>query len=257
MIASQESPPGNWLVAFLRRQSFRPSVLGALVNPFFLVRRSLFEHFRDLAPRLRGRVLDFGCGQKPYRACFTHAEAYVGLDTRAGGHDHSRSVVDVFYDGASVPIGDETFDAVFCSEVLEHIFEPGHTLSELHRVLRPNGSLLLSVPLCWNEHEAPFDYGRYTQFGIEHLLSRHGFAIVERRKSGHFVPVVLQLCSLYAYEALGAVRPRVLHRLLSLVLASPFNLLGLVLGALLPRNHSLYFSNVVLAEKVSPAPARN
>lgn len=237
--------------AYLRRLSFQPGALGVLLNPFFFVRRELFGQIRALAPRLQGRLLDFGCGRKPYRACFTNATDYVGVDLEQSGHDHSRSLVDVFYDGRTIPFGDGSFDAVFCGEVLEHVFEPDAILEELHRVLRGGGAMLVTVPFCWNEHEVPHDYGRYTSFGLTHLLGRHGFAVIEQRKCGHFVQVIFQLAALYVHEVLRRLPSRTLGYVLSMSVIAPINVLGALVSLLLPKDRSLYFSNVLLVEKRS------
>lgn len=242
---------GDRATAYLRRLSFQPGALGVLLNPFYLVRRGLFGHIRDLAPRLKGRLLDFGCGRKPYRACFTGATDYVGVDLEQSGHDHSGSLVDVFYDGKTIPFGDGSFDAVFCGEVLEHVFEPDAILEELHRVLRDGGAMLVTVPFCWNEHEVPHDYGRYTSFGITHLFTRHGFAVVEQRKSGHFVQVLFQLAALYVHEVLRPLPSRKLGYVLSMLFIAPINVLGALVSLLLPKDKSLYFGNVLVLEKRS------
>jgi SAM-dependent methyltransferase len=237
------------LAAYLRRQSFQPGALGVLLNPFYFARRGLFAQIRALAPRLRGRVLDFGCGRKPYRPCFTAATGYVGVDLARSGHDHASSLVDVFYDGRTVPFADGAFDAVFCSEVLEHVFEPDATLAELHRVLKDGGAMLITVPFCWNEHEAPYDFGRYASFGLIDLLTRHGFEVVEQGKTGHFVQVIFQLAALYVHELARPVRPVALRYLLSMLLIAPINVAGALASLLLPVERSLYFSNVLLLEK--------
>ncbi len=237
------------VTAYLRRQSFQPGALGVLLNPFYFVRRGLFDQIRALAPGLQGRLLDFGCGRKPYRACFTNATDYVGVDLEQSGHDHASSLVDVFYDGKTVPFPDESFDAVFCAEVLEHVFEPDSILPELHRVLKHGGAMLVTVPFCWNEHEVPHDYGRYTSFGIAHLFARHGFAVIEQRKCGHFVQVIFQLAALYVHEVLRPLPSRKLHYVLSMLLIAPINLVGALVGLILPRDQSLYFSNVLVLHR--------
>src|SRR4051794_25430310 len=101
----------NRLYQYLRYQSFHPGLLGILVNPFYFIRRGLYTHIRQYAPRLKGKLLDFGCGRKPFEDLFSVSE-YIGVDLAVTGHDHSLSKVDVYYDGKHIPFPDETFDAM-------------------------------------------------------------------------------------------------------------------------------------------------
>lgn len=232
--------------SYLKKQSFQPGIAAALFNPFFLIRRALFKEIKKQAPLLSGKLMDFGCGRKPYENLFTVSE-YIGVDIQTTGHDHRNSRIDVFYDGNTVPFPDATFDAIFCSEVLEHIFNPDEILQELQRVLKPGGSILLTVPFCWNEHEVPYDYGRYSSFGIAHLMEKNGFKIRKNIKTGNFVLTLFQLWSLFIYETFKkGGRPALLVALIFIV---PIHLLGLLFSVLLPSNKTLYFNNVIVAEK--------
>lgn len=238
------------IVQYLRKQSFQPTLAGILVNPLFFVRRGLFIHIKMLAAKQTGRLMDFGCGRKPYRNLFTHVTDYIGVDIEQTGHDHTNSQIDVFYDGKTLPFSADSFDAVFCSEVLEHVFNIDEVLPELSRVLKKDGKILITVPFCWNEHEIPYDFGRYTSFGIKHLLEKHGFSIIEIHKSGHFSQVISQFSSLYVYEVVkSAVKSKALHYLLSMLLIVPINIIGAIISFIIPRNRSLFFNNVVLARK--------
>jgi SAM-dependent methyltransferase len=231
---------------FLRRQSFQPGIFGVFFNPFFFIRRNLYLHIRKAAPELKGRLLDFGCGRKPYENLFTVSE-YVGLDLEQTGHDHRNSKVDVFYDGKHIPFPDESFDALFCGEVLEHVFDPERVLPEIRRVLKRDATALLTVPFCWNEHEVPFDYARYSTFGIKHLLEKHGFEVLVVRRSGNFVQVNFQLWALYFYELFK--RWGTGGKLLSMVFIIPINVAGSLLRVLLPGNDSLYFNSIITAKR--------
>jgi SAM-dependent methyltransferase len=155
--------------------------------------------------------------------------------------------VDVYYDGKHLPFENETFDSLFCSEVVEHIFDPDEILKELNRVLKPGAKALITVPFSWNEHETPYDYARYTSFGITHLLEKNGFRIVAIKKTGSFARVNFQNWALYFFELFKKWgKP---GYVLSLVFIIPINIIGSLLCLLLPRNESLYFTNIVLAEK--------
>ncbi len=193
-----------------------------------------------------GRMLDFGCGRKPYENLFSVTE-YIGLDMEQTGHDHRNSKVDVFYDGRHIPLPDNSFDALVCSEVLEHVFDPDIILQEIRRVLKPEAMVLVTVPFCWNEHEVPYDYARYSSFGIVHLLKKNGFQVLEVKKSGHFSQVSFQLWALYFFELFR--KWGLTGKILSMLLIVPINIAGSIFQFLLTRNDTLYFNSIITGKK--------
>jgi SAM-dependent methyltransferase len=219
-----------------------------VVNPFYIIRRGLLMAISRMAPTIEGDVLDFGCGSKPYESLFRGARSYVGVDIKTSGHDHKDSKVDVFYDGRTLPFADQQFDSAVCFEVMEHVFNIEEVVSELRRVLKPGGKLLVSVPFAWEEHEAPYDFARYTSYGIEHVLAKSGFRVMDLKKTTTHLLAVSQL--LIAYLVQHALpKSRILAGLSQLVLIFPMTALSLVFDRLFPKRYG-YFSNiVVLCEK--------
>ena len=230
-----------------QRQEFQPGRLGWLINPFYFARLGLLAGLREFFPRLQGEVLDVGCGSKPYRA-FVPATAYVGLEVDTP-HSRAHGVADAFYDGRTFPFPDQSFDAVLCSQVFEHVFTPVEFLAEIHRVLRPGGCLVLTVPFVWDEHEQPHDFARYSSFGLKAVLQHAGFAIEAQRKSTPDARVLFQLWNAYIFK-ITRTRSRVLNLVAALVLMAPVNMLGLLLGWMLPANPDLYLDNIVLARRL-------
>ncbi len=237
----------NKLTGYLKHQSFQPGILSVFINPFFFIRFAFNKNIRRYIPHLKGKLLDFGCGRKPYENLFSVTE-YIGVDMADTGHDHKNSKIDVYYDGKRLPFGDAAFDSLFCSEVLEHIFNPDEILPELNRVLKPGAKALITVPFSWNEHEMPYDYARYSSEGIKHLLEKNGFKIIGLTKSGSFARVNFQLWALYFFELFKKWGRA--GYLLSLLFIIPINIAGTILLILFPRNESMYFTNIVFAEKI-------
>jgi SAM-dependent methyltransferase len=122
-------------------------------------------------------VLDAGSGRAPYRDLFAHARYETADFMAVEGKRYAEQ--DYVCDLAAIPVEDGRFDHVLLTQVLEHIPEPGRVLAELHRVLRPGGTLWLTAPLFYAEHERPYDFFRYTQFGLRHLLEGAGFEVWE------------------------------------------------------------------------------
>lgn len=124
--------------------------------------------------RARGRLLDIGCGGKPYkRLALQHASEYVGLDQPGSSRDGVEP--DLESTAYDIPAPDGSFDTVLCTAVLEHLEEPQAALEEAFRVLAPRGSAIYTAPLYWHCHEAPRDFYRFTEFGLRHLFLKVGF----------------------------------------------------------------------------------
>ena len=137
--------------------------------PIYIHRQPLLTSARKAAAKIVGRVLDVGCGRKPYRNVFSHAVEYVGVDLASS--PHLNPGIDFIYDGRILPFGDASFDSVVCTEVLEHCPDPKGILAEIARVLRPGGHLFLTVPFVYQHHEIPYDYFRFTRFGLEAMAA--------------------------------------------------------------------------------------
>lgn len=234
----------------LNRSFFRPGLTGLLINPFHIARRGLYQGVARLAPQCRGSIADIGCGSKPYSHLFD-TECYVGLDLprQAGA---ANIAANILFDGKILPLADDSFDNAVTFQVFEHVFTPQLFLAELHRVIKPDGHLLMTVPFVWDEHEQPHDFARYSSFGLKAELEKAGFEVVQMDKSAANVSVLFQLANDYLYKVLFTRSP-VANLLLAMLLTFPVSLLGIVLGWLLPDNKDLYLDNIVLARKVALA----
>jgi SAM-dependent methyltransferase len=159
--------------------------------------RFVAEQARSMRPR--SRVLDIGAGEAPYRELFAE-HTYVTLD-----HDDTPHSGEVDLHGAAdtIPAADDSFDAIVCTQVLEHIPRPPEALREFHRVLVPAGVFVATVPFAWEEHEIPYDFFRYTRYGIEQLLVDAGFVEIDVRPRTDCFTTLAQLV-LNARWAMGS-----------------------------------------------------
>lgn len=108
----------------------------------------MFFYIKSYSQYLSGKVLDFGCGSKPYKNFFDKCEQYIGCDIEVSGHSHDNENIDFYYNGKTLPFNDQEFDWIFSSEVFEHIFNLEEILSELNRVLVHEGGDVINSSIC-------------------------------------------------------------------------------------------------------------
>jgi SAM-dependent methyltransferase len=128
---------------------------------------------RSLPPK--ARLLDAGSGEGMYRPFFSHVE-YESADFCKV--DKTYGAVTYECDLAAIPVENSRYDAVLCTQVMEHLPEPQKVLEEFYRVLKPGGRLWISAPLYFEEHEIPHDYYRYTRYGLTHRVRSAGFEVL-------------------------------------------------------------------------------
>lgn len=239
--------PHRTFMAYMIKTRFNPGIGGIFLNPFYFARKNLYANIASISSYLTGKILDVGCGTKPYRHLFRY-KRYDGLEidtpkTRKMGY------ADFFYDGIHFPFGDQSYNAIICNQVLEHVFNPDLFLQEINRVLKKDGSLLLTVPFMWDEHEQPYDYGRYSSFGLRYLLEKNSFKILNFRKCTLSSEAIFQLIAgiIYKLTKTGSVYSNLFA---SVFLISPIIIFGIIISTILPRSHDLYLDNVILAQKI-------
>jgi SAM-dependent methyltransferase len=168
---------------------------------FLMLEASLYQ----CASFVQGTVLDVGCGFRPYEnSYYKAASKYIGLDYLS-----DRSKPDIIAPATDIPLGQCEMDTVVSNETLEHVAEPAKALSEMFRVLRPGGYMILSCPAYWPRHEQPYDYYRYPYDGIIALVQSVGFKLEKlycRGRTYAFLGQVLQ------HTGTSILRPRVVSR---------------------------------------------
>ena len=132
-----------------------------------------------------GRILDIGAADRWIEPLLGEDTEYIALDFPSTGGQMYGARPCVFADAAQLPFPDKSFQAVFCLEVLEHVARPTTVMAEISRVLAPGGKAWVSMPFLYPVHDAPFDFQRYTPFGLQREVQAAGLEIISLRKSGH------------------------------------------------------------------------
>ncbi len=249
----------NNSIELIRKQRFSPNwFFGMILNDFYLPRRKLYSFIKSESNHIQGRTLDIGCGEKPYAHLFSCTE-YIGIDIETTEKYHEKHKTDLFYNGVDLPFENNSFDSIVCFEVLEHVFEPEKIVNEMFRVLKPGGSILLTTPFIWNEHEIPYDYGRYSYFGLKDLFTKNGFIISKQKRILSGFALIITLTSLYVRDGqeklkelfpkskLGKVGRGLIYLIFRPIFMA-FNMAA-VIAQLLPKSERFYFNNGLLAKK--------
>lgn len=161
----------------------------------------VIEHLRELPEGMK--MLDAGAGEMRYKEYCAHLD-YVSQDfceyTGGEGVDYglqtkqwNTSKIDIVSDIIDMPVKDDSFDAVLCTEVLEHLPYPEKAIQEFSRIIRKDGVLLLTAPFCSLTHFAPYHYCTgFNIFWYEKHLEEHGFKLLEKECNGDYYSYILQ-----------------------------------------------------------------
>ncbi|HMS64860.1 MAG TPA: methyltransferase domain-containing protein [Ignavibacteria bacterium] len=133
------------------------------------------EHFKYL---FKGKLLDLGCGNKPYSDIYNEiCESSVGCDVPFSLHRKANVEVLCYAEDTDKHFDSEYFDTVLCTEVLEHTVNDRAVILNINKILKHNGNLIISAPYTYVTHEAPHDYRRYTYYGLKDILEKNGFEV--------------------------------------------------------------------------------
>lgn len=183
------------------------------------------------SPYYKGVLYDLGAGESPFKDFFLqYAKQYVAVDWAGSYHD---TKADINADlNKPLPIESDVADTVVSLSVLEHLCEPQMMLNEAFRILKPGGAMVLQVPWQWWIHEAPYDFFRYTPYGLKYLFEKAGFVdVVVEPQSGFFTMWILKM----NYFCLRFVRgPKLLRWLIKACLV-PFWFIGQLMAPVLDK----------------------
>jgi SAM-dependent methyltransferase len=172
---------------------------GALRQLVDLEKASLDDAMVKVAPLARGRLLDVGCGDKPYESLFVpHVTQYVGAEyqeTYEGSANSPKGKADVVYSGDRLPFDDGAFDTVLCNQVGEHVLHPEAFFAEIARLVKPGGRMIFTVPFSYRIHSEPNDFHRFTKYALRKYCEWSGMTVELLEPRGGFWTVIGQKLS--------------------------------------------------------------
>lgn len=179
-----------------------------ITHPEYLVYKYLLRDLKySLKKYSKGKVLDIGCGNKPYENLLpASVTEYTGCDVVQS----SENVVDIICEATNIPVGNNEYDTVVSTQTIEHVYDHKKMLFEACRVLKPSGVIILSGPMYWPLHEEPYDFYRFTKHGLKALLNETGFEVLEELSNGGKWALLGQVIihTLYTYPDIEKIKTK-------------------------------------------------
>lgn len=201
----------------------------------------------------RGRLIDLGCGTKPYAETFApYVASHFGVDYGDTSEMHygAATKADLMVNGSKTGLPSDSFETILCTQVLEHVFETEDFIAECHRLLAKGGKGIFTIPLLWQLHAEPNDFYRFTSFAIRRLFENQGFRIVELRPTGGAYAALAQMriISIYCRE-IKSLPLRAVRKVLNLARLPIVNWKAVHLDGLF-WNDKLCLNYLLVVEKV-------
>ncbi|WP_138498279.1 class I SAM-dependent methyltransferase [Nostoc sp. PA-18-2419] len=193
---------------------------------------TVYRHLQEYLPKMKGKVVDIGCGQSPYKHLLnSYKTQYYGLDIEdaAKNFDYDNSQI-IHFDGQHIPLADSSMDCFVCTEVLEHVKEPEKFIAEIYRVLKIGGLGIVTVPWSARYHYIPYDYYRFTPSALTILFQ--DFSSIKVISRGTDITVIVSKIIVAYFRGLSSPK-RILLWLLKIILSLaifPFLILCIVIG---------------------------
>ena len=248
----QKKTEAGRLLSFSRRL-FR-ALKRTPLHPQWLALKDEEPQLGAIADRLHGRVLEIGSGNRRLEKHLRADTSYIGLDYPPSGKRYDNRP-DVWGDAARLPFRDATMDAIVMLEVVEHLPDSRTALCEAGRVVTPAGQVWLSLPFLYPIHDAPYDFSRLTQFGLEQLAAEAGLEIIhiaERGGPGESAALLASLAlAQTALQSMERLSLKALVALPLMLLVPLINVAGWLLARMIPVKRFMPMGYVAVLAKIA------
>ncbi len=176
-------------VSFLKYTPFHPQWFSF---------RDLRKFRHNITYAAKGLVLDVGCADKTLKSFISKNCEYIGLDYYKTSTSLYGSKPEIYGDAQTLPFKDNIAETITLLEVLEHLPDPNNAISEAYRVLKKDGLLIVTVPFLYPIHDAPYDFQRWSKYGLHQLFARNNFSINKEEYRGKPSETAALLCNIAA-----------------------------------------------------------
>ena len=218
----------NKLLSHLNNLSLSqlPDFINKMIDPDTFKRKEFIYKCSQESPE-GSYILDAGAGQCPYKGFF-NKQKYIATDLSVGDINWDYSKLDVLSNLETLPFKNNVFHSIICINVLEHVKEPFNVISEFYRVLKPGGSLYVTVPQGWWLHQEPYDYFRYTNYGISYLLEKAHFFINDIKPTSGYFSYLANRITFLPKALFWTIKSKIIR-----ILLLPFEIISYLLFVLL------------------------
>lgn len=222
---------------------WKPGIKEFFLMSHFLDRLDQYRKLKKFRNEIKGKVLDIGCGTKPYEHLF-NCDEYIGLEIL---NSACREDADVLYDGNKLPFPDNYFDSVVSFGVFSQVEEINSMLQEIRRVTKPKGKFLLSCTFIWYDDTTVIE-NRFSKNLMAKILSENKFQIIKSETTCNNLSALILLLNHHLYnEFIVKIRFSFIRRIIKIITVSAFNIIGYACLNLLPKTKDLYISRISLA----------
>lgn len=228
-----------------------------IIHPQYFIKKYTNNSVKLALHYAKGTLLDIGCGRMPYKKTFLpYVDKYIGLDhPEVAKYYKGEEKPDIFADSTQIPLPNNYCDTITCFQVLEHLPDPIKALKEMYRVLKKNGRIIISTIQFYPIHDEPYDYYRYTKYGLKHLLEQANFVELKHTEEGNVFTLIFQSINIYLMFILKGITKNNRLKIIALILAPIFlsittflNLLTFVF-LVLDKKSKFKIIHTVVAEK--------
>jgi len=215
------------------------------LHPQWFAYRYERQRYRIAGHLATGRTLDIGCGRQNLRQYLNQGCNYISLDTPATGEALYDAHPDVFGEAQNLPFRSGQFDTVILLEVLEHLDQPEAALQEALRLVKAGGIIIVSTPFLYPLHDAPWDFQRWTLYGLQRLAESAEASIKDLQPIGSTIESGCLIFNLaLSWHTMNApVVARLPLLLLSMLMIPLANLFAATLGLIAGNSDNSRFAN--------------
>lgn len=233
-----------------------------ILHPQFFLKNLEYEAVLVAKKNIKkGVLVDIGCGRQPYKKdLLPYTKKYIGIDhPKVSKRYLANEKPDILADATKIPLPDNFANLTMMISVLEHLPNPTAALKEAYRITKKNGSFVTVTIQNYRLHDEPYDYFRYTRFGLKEILEKSRFKKIKITPLGNFPILFSQYFNIFIFYTIKKMLSKNLFYKFIAIISLPFafilsfvsNILALILTKLFrDRSGDFAIYNLAIAKKI-------